>query len=50
MGKLNEGRPEKFAKSNKLSLQCEDTNPENEWLKLLIYGATLLVLGKMRKL
>jgi len=30
IGKLSEGRPEKLAKSNKLSLQWEDTNPENE--------------------
>lgn len=30
IGKLSEGRPAKLAKSNKLSLQCEDTKPEKE--------------------
>ena len=50
IGKLSEDKPAKFAKSNKLSLQCEDINPENEWLKLATGGATLLVLGKIIKL
>ena len=59
IGKLSEGKPAKLAKSNKLSLQCEDTKPEKgirsaefsqkEWLKLATGGAVSLVLGKTKK-